>query len=332
MNRHFADGPRDSGFDALWEIEGPGTVRPIVVEARSRFTPRSLDQLDKHFSPAMLRQLQDPIVLVVAPWFSDRSRDLIAERGWSYLDLTGNVLLRSRSPAIYVRLTGAATDPQPRPRNEVLLRGTGINALIRMLVDVEPPYRLSELAGATKLSMSYVSRALKTLHDHGLIEREGSGPVVRVRWPELLRQRASEYDLLRSNRSSAYLARSGSGALLRKLSGNADVTVTGSFAASRINQVAAPVQLVLYVPDIRAFAGEHGLLPARAGANVVLLEPGSASQLDRRRLVDGVHHAGYSQLAQDLLAGNGRLPEEGEALLDWMIDTPKWRLLHLPGE
>jgi len=96
--------------------------------------------------------------------------------------------------------------------------------------------------------------------------------------------------------------------------------------------VVVPSQLVLYVPDAENFAQRHELMPAQQGANVVLLHAADGSQLDRPRRVAGKRQVGVSQLALDLLTGNGRLPEEGEALLEWMAVNPtEWRLPQLPN-
>jgi hypothetical protein len=320
----------DARYDAIWELvsEDADAAGRLVIEAKSRFTPRAIEQAEGYLNPRRLRELGDPTVVILAPWLSPRSRALIEQIGWSYLDLTGNVLLRLRRPAVYIRTSGAGSDPSPRHRGDVLMRGAKINSLIRLLVDFQPPYRLIDLAAAADLSQGYVSRALAALHDQGLVDRQSSGPVTKVDWENLLRYRAREYDLLKSNLSGSFIARSGPTALLRQL-GDTSAVVTGSFAASQINPVSAPVQLALYVNSIRAFARQHDLHPTSAGANVLLLQPASASQTERMRLVDGVRHVGYSQLVQDLLSGNGRLPEEGEAVLQWMIDTPEWRLPNL---
>jgi glycine/D-amino acid oxidase-like deaminating enzyme len=150
-----------------------------------------------------------------------------------------------------------------------------------------------------------------------------------VDWPQLLRARAAEYQVLRTNRSITYLARRGLDVLLRELHAAPEVLVTGSYAAHRIAPVAAPAQLLLYVPDIDTYAERWDLLATGTGANAVLLEAASGSQLERPRDVDGLRHVGYSQLVMDLLSGNGRLPEEGEVVLQWMIDIPGWRLSDL---
>lgn len=315
-------------YDGFWEIvaEDASSIGTFLVEAKARVTPRTVEHLRPRLQATRPPRMSEPTVLILAPWISPRARALIAQEGWSYLDLTGNVLIKMRRPALYLRLLGSDTDPNPRERSEVLLRGTRIHALIRVLADVEPPYRLSGLTEATGLSKGYLSKALSSLHEQGLIDRPGGGPVTGVDWPQLLRARAAEYQVLRSNRSGTYLARRGLEMLLRELYGDPEALVSGSYAAHQIAPVAVPAQLLLYVPDIKTFAKRWELLATSTGANVVLLEAATDSQLERPRTVDGLRHVGYSQLVMDLLSGNGRLPEEGEAVLQWMIDTPGWRL------
>lgn len=323
----------DAGFDAFWEITGDGSsyIGTILVECKTRVTPRTVEQLRLTLTPAKLARMHNPTVLILAPWISPRTRELIHAEGWSYLDLTGNALIKMHRPSLYVRLAGAHTDPHPRAQSEVLLRGTQIHTLVRVLADVEPPYRLSDLVTATGLSKSYLSKALSSLHEQGLIDRPSSGPVTGVDWPRLLRHRVAEYDVLRTNRAYTAVSRRPLDAVLVDLAGDPNAVVTGSFAAVHVAAIAPPAQLMLYVPDTEAAATRLQLFPASSGANVVLLQAASPAQLDRPRDVDGVRHVGYSQLVMDLLTGNGRLPEEGEAVLQWMIDTPGWRLRDLPA-
>jgi hypothetical protein len=319
------------GTDRVWQVQGDHYNGTVLVEVFERFTPRSVDRLIRNLSPDKLSLMNTSTVLVVAPWLSPRSRELILERGWSYLDLTGNVFVRMPRPALYLRTPGAAEDPLPRPQSDVQLRGSRINALVRVLADVEPPYRLVDLTRATGLSAGYVSRALTALHDQQLIDRAPAGAVEQVHWAALLRQRANEYDLFKNNRSATFLARSSPVALLKQLPKlDNEAVVTGSFAVPATELIVAPAQLALYVHSIPEFAARAELMPTTSGANVVLLEPSSPSQIDRPRLLEGIPYAGLSQLVMDLLAGNGRLPEEGEALLEWMATDTSWRTGTLP--
>jgi len=301
---------------AWWRLTGGDTadldVRLLVL-AFEQVTPRTVDQL-RFLTPESLRYLQYPTVLVVAPWLSPRARELIERRDLSYLDLTGNALLRTFRPMVYVRLHGADVDPRPPERGAIGLRGPRINGLIRLLVDATPPYRARELAAAAGLSESYVSRALRGMQEQDLIQRRG--PIVDVDWAELLRQRSGQYSLLGDNQGRAFLAKNPRDLIVR-IRGE-EAVVTGPCAVDETGP------LELYVPDARTFARAHQLQPTKTEANILLLEPASTSQVERSRCVDGVRHAGYSQLVQDLLSGS--LPAAGEALLDRLAEAPDWRV------
>jgi hypothetical protein len=308
------------GHDVWWEIvSGPDACR-LLVEAHEEFTPRTLSGLG-YLTSATIRQMGDPTVLVVAPWLSLRCRQLIDERRWSYLDLTGNVHLRAYQPAVYMRLDGVAHRDGPA---DLLLRGARVNALVRVLVDATPPYRVRDLAAATGLSESYVSRATRTLHEEGLVDRPGTAPVTEVDWAELLRQRGRAYNVLTDNVSRGFVTPGDPRDLVRRLR-DADAVVTGLFATEEEQAN----QLALYVPNLRSFAAAHGLRPSRTDANVRLLEPASRSQIERCRVVSGVRMTGYSQLVQDLLSGDA--VTQGEDLLRRMTATAEWRLPRLPN-
>jgi hypothetical protein len=325
----------DSGSDATWELKAPNHSALLLVMAYRRFAPpRDVDHLLGKLSLARRAAPVSPVVVVVAPWLSPRSRDLLTEGGVSYVDLTGNIRLRVPRPTVHLRLEGASRDPDPPAKPPVRFQGRGVNALVRVLVDVAPPYRMVELARASGLSNGYVSRTLEALYEQRLIDRAPHSKVVAdVDWEGLLRARAEHYRLLTSNHGGGYLHRAGASDLHQRLDqlDDGQPVVTGSFAVTEFVRVAAPTQLTVYVTDPAGFARRHGLLPTGQGANVVLLRPADPSQLAGTRQVGGVSHVGVSQLAMDCLGGNGRLLEEGAALLDWMADnTPLWRLDHLP--
>ncbi len=198
-------------------------------------------------------------------------------------------------------------------------------------MDVTPPYGLSEIAAATGLTPGYVSRLLDTLDREALIERSRRGPVEAADIPGLIRRWAESYDVLRTNRASMFIARqamSGLASTLLWLSeGAAPVVVTGSLAAARVAPVAASTLLLAYCEDIGAAAEGMGLLRAQDGANVALLSPFDPVVWERTREEFGVRFVAYSQAAVDCLTGTGRMPAEGEALLDWMMaDESRWRL------
>lgn len=344
----------DGDRDDVWRVETGHLFSEIVVEAFTRISPRDVDRFGSDVARRM-RRMGDKPILVVTPWLSPRSRDLLTDYKINYMDQTGNIRVRVPRLPIVVQMDGAQKNPNPPENPRRGLQGRGVNALVRILVDVVPPYRVTDLSRATGLSLAYVSRTLEALHEERLVERGRNRAVVDVDWPRLLHERAASYDLLKTNRGRSYIARTGLPPLRRALRipegamqeatepgadalyrqflrhGGDQPLVTGSFAVRDFVQVAAPTQLALYVPDAEEFADRHRLMPADRGANVLLLQAAHQSQLERIRFVDGVFHAGISQLALDCLSGNGRLPEEGEALVEWMrANTQRWRLPHLP--
>jgi hypothetical protein len=127
--------------------------------------------------------------------------------------------------------------------------------------------------------------------------------------------------------NAAFLAPRGAAEALRGLSRLEQGRVTGSFAAVSLAPVAAPALLALYCDDIEAVAQALDLVPADQGSNVVLLRAFDSVICERNRWEDDIRYVAPSQAAADCLTGNGRMPAEGEALLNWMQENEgQWRL------
>lgn len=322
--------------DALIHLEDPwGGGKRLIVEAKRAFAPRDAEavlggQLE------LLRQL-DPVasVVVFAPWLSARTRRQLEGRDVGYLDFTGNVQLQFDRPAVLIRTTGAEQDPSPAHRKGVSVRGAAAGRVVRLLADIRPSYTASALAQVGGVSVPYVSRLLSMLHHEALIHRGRRGLVVDVDWPDLLRRRAETYELYGTNSAQGYLSGTGAREAAQRLRDDPSVpyrAVTGSFAAAQRAPIAAPSQLTVYVDDPMVTAKTMGLLPADQGADVVLLTPYDFVVDDRAELIDGLRVVAPSQLALDCLTGNGRMPAEGEALLEWMAEhEAQWRRSSIEG-
>lgn len=307
-----------------------GFIASIAVEARRSLSPKEAENLLPRLAQVLHSMTGRAPVLILAPWLSPRTQELLAEQQISYLDRTGNALIRLESPALYVETTGAARNPNPEERGKVGLRGPKAGRLIRTLVDVRPPYTVKELALATGLAAGYVSRTIAALDEEALIQREPRGPVEAVDLAALLRRWAASYDVFRSNQISTFIAPAGWEEVLTKLrlqpTLRSQVVLTGSFAASRLAPVSSPGMLLAYSSESDRLARELGLLAAEEGANVGLLWPFDPVVWVRTREEEGLRFAASSQVAVDCLTGNGRMPSEGEAVLGWMIaNESAWR-------
>jgi hypothetical protein len=323
-------GPEARTLDAAIDLRASnGTITTLAVEARRSFAPRDVEQLLPGLA-RVLRTLAGNIpVLLVAPWLSPRTQELLDAEGINFLDLTGNARIRLENPALYVRSAGAARNPQPTPRGRARVRGPKAARLVRLLADARPPYGVREVAGAARLAPGYVSRLLDALDREALIERSRRGRVESVDVAGLLRRWAESYDVFKANDAATYLAPEGASEALRRLrdaTGTGRVAVTGSFAAVRFAPVAAPALLLAYCDDVTSTVDALGLLPASEGGNVALLRPFDAVVWDRATDGEGVSYVAPSQTVADCLTGTGRMPAEGEALLKWMNENEsRWR-------
>jgi hypothetical protein len=318
--------------DSRITLRGPnGTTTTIAVEEKASVSPRVvLGELSPRVQSARNMGAHLPL-LVISPWLSRRAQSLLAEEEISYIDLTGNALLRIENPPFYLQTTGAERNPRPAPRGRAQLRGAKAARLIRLLIDVRPPYGVQEMAEASGLTPGYVSRLLDTLYQEALIERGPRGPVESVEIDALLRRWAASYDVFKANRAQGFVATEGVERLLRRAGDVPGIgtrsVITGSFAATRIAPIASPALLLLYDDTPALLARDLGLLPADEGADVQLLAPFDPVVFARTRIEGGLRYAAPSQVAVDCLTGNGRMPSEGEALLGWMLSNESdWRL------
>jgi hypothetical protein len=314
--------------DGAIEIRGGQSTATLVVEAKASFQPRDVERLQSGSMGALLR-LQRATLLVVAPWLSQRARERLEEAGINFLDYTGNALIKLEYPALFVKSDGATRNPRPETRGVVGLGGRKAGRLIRLLTDVKPPYGVGEIAVATALTPGYVSRLLDTLDREALVERSRRGRVESVDLPALVRRWAQSYDLFESNEATTYVAPNGADDALAGLASLLEptgATVTGSFAAIERAPVAASALLAVYTDDAAPLIETLGLLPADEGANVMLLKPFDPVARERTWDQANLRYAALSQVAVDCLTGNGRMPAEGVALLEWMVaNEDRWR-------
>ena len=325
------DGERS--VDRLVAVKDPsGAFSVVLVEATRQLVPVDARERLVPRMRLMGQLMGESTVLVISQWLSPRTREVLTGYGFSYLDLTGNVSFRLRRPAVLLQALGADRDPYTPSRRQRSLSGARAGRLVRLMVDVAPPYRANELAMASAVSEGWVSRVLDAMQSQALIRRDGR-QIVDVDWQGLLRERAKSVQLLKTNTVTSFVAAGGLDAVLGQLSNpevRDAVAITGSIAAQAIVPRAVGGQLMAYVRgEARVtdrLARSLRLLPAEHNGNVLLLHPPNDVVFERSRLVGGAAHVAISQVALDCLSGNGRMPAEGEAVIEYMAeDETRWR-------
>lgn len=316
--------------DAIVNIEAPGSRRParLIVEYKPNVTPRAATDAARRLG-SYLNQDPEAAGLVVAPWGSQRTREVLREAGIGFIDSTGNIDLVIDAPALVLKIEGASENPLGRPSASPSLRGPKAWALMKTLVEVSPPYGVRELAGAVGTDPGYTSRVIKALEEERLVFRQRRGPITEIDWPALLSQFTTTYSLLDANKTSTWIASGAVRGLPEKLAGSrlqAPWAMTGSIVSNLIAPVAAPAMAIIYSDSPDEIAETLELLPADSGANVILARPYDDAAYARRWRRDGVSYVSVAQLAADCLTGVGRMPAEGEALVEWMrTNGARWR-------
>ncbi|HEX3785915.1 MAG TPA: helix-turn-helix domain-containing protein [Pseudonocardiaceae bacterium] len=335
-----------SDTDVILELGSADGSAQFLTDLRSKVSPRSIED-DLLPKLDLLERVESfTHLLVIAPWISAHDQRTLRDHHVSYVDLTGNVFVRSARPAIAIYTQGASREPRGTgPRGErTTLVGAKAGRLVRLLADFAPPYRATSLAEQAGVSLPQVSKLLDTLEDQLLIRRDGR-VITEVDWQNLLRARAEQVSLLGTRRNKPYvgmLAPNGVDSALsnlraaRKRNPAEKVALTGSFAARAVAPLATGGQLMLYVvagphtPDL--LAAEVGLLRVDEGADVLVLRAYDDVVFERSRDVAGLPHVALSQLALDCLSGTGRMPAEGEAVLARMAENESsWRKVALPS-
>ena len=322
-----------SGSDLLIQISDPSnSIGQVLVECKLSLSPTEASKV-LEVQRRTLRNIYsgEYAALVISTWLSPRAREILEARNIGYVDLTGNINFRLERPGLVIITQGAQEDPKPgQPGTQRRLSGQKALRLIRLLTDVVPPYRTTELAEATGLSAGYVSRLLDVMQRQALIVRKGR-LITQVDWPALIRARASESELLDLDSISA-IASNGIPDALDMISQNSKlfgkIAVTGSYAMGPVPSITIGGQLIFYVDQSynpQRLIDDLGLLPAQNG-DVILLTPGDPVVFERMRVYSNIPLVELSQLAIDCLSGPGRMPADGEEVLRFMIENePSWR-------
>ena len=318
-------------FDGLMTIQSNvGEDIRFVFEVKRMIKGRSdVASIAKRLRNAAIQEPSQAGVLVMSRYLPPTVREALEEETVSFIDATGNLLVKADRPALYIRDRGADKDPWRGPgRPRQTLAGEPAARVVRTLISARGPRSAREIVKASGTSTGATYRVLDYLQEEGLVSKSGS-EYSTPDWARLLRSWSRDNAFFSTNRTYTYIEPRGIPQLLEKVADSeyGPYAVTGSVAAVEWAPYAPARAATIYVQNAKDAAKAWGVRPAEKGGNVVLAEPNYEIVFrDTRRSELGYKVAAPEQVAADLLTGPGRNPSEGEELIKWMEENEsEWR-------
>lgn len=331
---------RDRSHDYELIATGPDGTRTLaVVETKLRLKPALVPKTALALQRAKSRLADGPYdsvtAILIAPFVSERSRQLLLEDGIGWFDLTGNTRITADRPTLFIERTGADRDPNTEPGDRRLrsLKGPAAAKVVRALLDGAQDTKVRALAATAGVGAATSARVLAFLAQEQLVERDEHASVRRVRKRSLAHAWTRDYRITTTNHATPVVVPRGLDWMTEQLAERRLPHVLAGSAALRQylpESVAAvtPLSLLaLYSNEVPRLKRELRLRDAEHAANAVLLEPFDEVVLRGARESGGHRYTAPSQTVADLLTSPGRGPQEAEQLIETLADQDEeWTL------
>lgn len=267
------------------------------------------------------------IPCLLSEYFPPRTRELMAEVGFSGVDTTGWIHIVSDQPPILIDRQGAPRAPrEPRKENIERLTGTSTARVLRYLVTASLPRGVREIADDCHVSPGTVSKLLPTFEREGIMPpRDRRGPVESINRKDLIDRWAQDYSLAKGNfRVESFLDPRGLQHAADALTRDDRTVLTGVHGGlAYLNESQTPVvsskQLTAYCDNPQRIAREIGLYPVeKSKSNVVLIVPKDPELLQKTRYSEraGGWVAPLGQVLVDLKTFPGREADLANQIID----------------
>ena len=304
---------RDARGDAA--IRYGGVDIPVAFQVKVRVSSAAAHQIVHR-----AQQHEIPTVVIAAE-MTGRAREILDGAGIGSIDGLGNV--RLALPGLLMRITGTA----PPRRSAAPTRLSGRSSLVAqaMLLEVERPWHVSDLAQRCGVSAGLAHRVLRRLEDEGVVAADGAGPRKARRLSDpaaLLDLWAEEHRDRPARRPAFLLARTTDhldDVLCEGLETAAvDYALTGAAAAARVAPFVTSVPVAEVWLSSTAATSELceqlEATPVESGPNVVLLQERDDAPLAFRTREGGVWTANVFRLYVDTRRDPQRGREQSDHL------------------
>jgi len=327
---------RQREFDGILTIQNAKLEEMnFLVEVKTDLYARDLEKTIESLQRYQ-REIDRSAPMIMARFISEPVRQLLKERGISYVDATGNLQLLFPGEDYYIRDIGEKSDPwrmPGRPRNT--LKGVPVAKVLLALIESPSAISIPELIQVAKSSSGVTYRVIEYLEKENLVtiqkiqaDKRVNQKIIDVKWRKIIERWSEDYGFLKSNDISTYIEPRGLERLLAKLASEkkAEYVITGSLAANVYAPYATPRLAMIYSKNPYELIGSLGLTPTEADTNVLIASTEYEIFFNKPKTINGIKYAPPTLVALDLLTSPGRGPSEGEELLNWMeVNQSEWK-------
>lgn len=310
--------PGRGPLDLIFEAEIRGKPITFIAECKTQGEPRYLRQAADQLRDA-LPKYPTAYPIVIAPYISDSSAALLANKRVGYFDLAGNALI-DFGP-IFVRVYGK---PRPNPvqrKLKSIFRPRSARILRVLLTDPNKSWYVQDLSREANVSIGLVSKLKQKLIE---LELATESRDLKLSKPDDLLDewaRSYRYD---DNRIEKYYSPLAPSELERKLP---QVIPTGSpYALTMFSGASKVAPFVRYNFASFYFSGREEdiieplkLKTVTTGANLWIFKPEDDDVYYGLQQIENLWVASSLQLYLDLINFKGRGEEQADAIRQQLL-------------
>lgn len=270
---------------------------------------------------------EEVVPLLVVPYMSDSSRHRCRKAGISWLDLSGNAVIRHDSLFVLVEGKPNRYRTPGRPRNPFAPKSSRI--VRTLLQNPEHHYIQKDIAEKSDVSKALVSQVVDQLEVQGFVRRLGDGSVEVVEAELLVDEWRDQYSISDHKITRGHIHSTGQGPELVRTVGQRLNEIGVSYAFTGLSSAwhyapfasfrlaAVFVDNPLHIVN----SNELGFAAEPKGANIWLVEPNDQSVFWRSICHEDVHFASPLQTYLDLKGHPERAAEASANMRTYLSEN-----------
>lgn len=295
-----------------------GTVRKrIIIEVKPVGEPRFLSQAILQLK-SYVSIIKNIYPVIVAPYISERGRQMCKENNIGFIDLSGNCYLRFDN--VLIEKTGRNNIKKEKKVLRKLFSPKSTRIIRILLQQPKKDWTLKDLSILSNVSIGQAYKVVEALEGNGYIRKTKEKRIELTKAGEILDAWANVYDFSKNKAHTYYSFEKNPTRFMQKLSSTAKqyklkYAVTMHSGASLIAPFVRFTDVHLYfLGDVEEWVERLGLKPVEFGGTVHLVEPFDEGIFYGWQTINNIQVVSNIQLYIDLYNYPARGREQAEFL------------------